>query len=874
MFLKSRNQFIWRLVSIILMMTIIVACTPDIEKLAETGNTKKLIEALNYEKDAQIRASAARALGEIGDPVAIKAIIPLLADSDPEVHQAAADVLIQFGNEAAKVLVAEAKNSDENMHDLMIDLLSKMDQSAYASLCLAISDVDQEAVKVAKDVYLQMGASAVEPLMVCLANLQDNKITTMHETHALINEIGETAIAPLISLIPVENLNTQVKLFLSDFDEAIYPQLFNALLDDSIKPSVLAYLAELGAPIIPPLLDAIHQNSALAEMALPFLLETISSEHQPRLRLDLFYAEGLEISEKAWRFVTDLAELYPQMEYSAYDVKIGNESHALWLDVGKELGFTPTGLPTIIIGGQYWQGFSDAIAEKVHRAVRQCLITPCESQVEKLPNSTVNPDRLGNQTLIMQTIIDFGEPAVSHLLAAMKNANKVILGEEFNFAAQVQYSVQYLVHGVLVDGGLCDTAKSWQSDAIVLCKRGENTFDEKVMHVQEGNGAGVIIYNDGPGLANPTLGKDSKTMIPALFISLADGQTLLQNHITETITVHTVDDVADLANMILAIGEPAIPALVSYINDEYLAWQVVDMLVLMGEPAVQPSMEAFDSGDEATRYYSLCVLKDIADTQALPVVIAGLTDESSRVKIAAASAAGSLKAADTVVYLVDLINDADETVKTAAINALEQIGMPAKTPLIEVYKIFQTNEDPLRIDIYKALKNIFWTQSSLLGKVGDTVCSGKAVPEAAAYNPYSGLAHPLVIIEWQGGFHFTYMYSHNLPIDWMPFSVDELQLVVCLDKVEDKLIQFCPYVYSTSGNDAGATLRIRYQQKVRVYAAKTGILIYSGYMYGSNPDACPASTGKIEPFHYGSRLYYQDLVSWLEAQGLKIYQSE
>lgn len=84
------------------------------------------------------------------------------------------------------------------------------------------------------------------------------------------------------------------------------------------------------------------------------------------------------------------------------------------------------------------------------------------------------------------------------------------------------------VTGALADGGLCNSTGSW-SGAIVLCERGEISFFDKVVNVQNGGGSATVIYNNVTGNFLGTLGDGNSSSIPAISISQEDGQTLKNN---------------------------------------------------------------------------------------------------------------------------------------------------------------------------------------------------------------------------------------------------------------------------------------------------------------------------------------------------------
>ncbi len=91
--------------------------------------------------------------------------------------------------------------------------------------------------------------------------------------------------------------------------------------------------------------------------------------------------------------------------------------------------------------------------------------------------------------------------------------------------------------GAIVDGGLCTAAGSW-AGKVVLCQRGTNSFAEKVAAVQAGGGAAAVLYNNVSGGFAGTL--NGTSTIPAISISMEDGQALVASSLGQTGTVNTV----------------------------------------------------------------------------------------------------------------------------------------------------------------------------------------------------------------------------------------------------------------------------------------------------------------------------------------------
>ncbi|MBE0431387.1 MAG: S8 family serine peptidase [Dehalococcoidia bacterium] len=93
----------------------------------------------------------------------------------------------------------------------------------------------------------------------------------------------------------------------------------------------------------------------------------------------------------------------------------------------------------------------------------------------------------------------------------------------------------------LVDGGRATSTNSAWSGKVVLVERGDISFYDKVMNVQNSGGVAAVIYNNEPGNFYGTLGDGSST-IPAISLSQEDGQWLVANKLGTDGTVVNLYD--------------------------------------------------------------------------------------------------------------------------------------------------------------------------------------------------------------------------------------------------------------------------------------------------------------------------------------------
>jgi serine protease len=91
----------------------------------------------------------------------------------------------------------------------------------------------------------------------------------------------------------------------------------------------------------------------------------------------------------------------------------------------------------------------------------------------------------------------------------------------------IEFTARGDVTGTLADGGRCTTTGDW-TDRIVLCERGDISFYDKVMNVQNSGGAAAVIYNNEPGNFLGTMVTPGEYIL-AISLSQEDGQYLVAN---------------------------------------------------------------------------------------------------------------------------------------------------------------------------------------------------------------------------------------------------------------------------------------------------------------------------------------------------------
>ncbi len=83
------------------------------------------------------------------------------------------------------------------------------------------------------------------------------------------------------------------------------------------------------------------------------------------------------------------------------------------------------------------------------------------------------------------------------------------------------------VTGPLANGGRCTATNVAWNGVVVLCERGDISFNDKVKNVQNSGGVAAVIYNNLSGNFLGTLGTGNSSTIPAISLSQEDGQAMV-----------------------------------------------------------------------------------------------------------------------------------------------------------------------------------------------------------------------------------------------------------------------------------------------------------------------------------------------------------
>ena len=126
-----------------------------------------------------------------------------------------------------------------------------------------------------------------------------------------------------------------------------------------------------------------------------------------QVNIYFFWGDGCPHCATEKPFLETLVEQYPQVKLQTFEVYYEEENQELFIEFGKVLGFEPQGVPTTIIGKQYWIGFRDEYKSEIEMAVYACILNQCEFDPGKeiFGNTSDNINKKPSEHLIQIPVL-------------------------------------------------------------------------------------------------------------------------------------------------------------------------------------------------------------------------------------------------------------------------------------------------------------------------------------------------------------------------------------------------------------------------------------------------------------------------------------
>lgn len=859
--------FLRGIILLLVIVSTLSACAPNMEKLIDDENVPKLIRALKFRGDAAIREEAATVLGEIGDKDAIDPlikcmssdeeedvreaatialdrfkdddiIVPLIArlgDESTKVQTAARIALVDYEEDAVEALIAAFEEAEDLQRPNIISVLQQMEEFAVEPLITALTDANEAIRSGSFDALSALEAAAMPELILAL-DTEDTALQQQIIAVLLTNE--ETAAEFLVEALGSEDeqIAAQSKMALVLMgDNAVQPltKILNST-DEQVVTLAVEALVEIGDPAIQPVIEVLadadreeHAAIVLAQIGEPAIEKMIAA----------------------------LADEDIQSALTALLVGIGEPAIAPLIgQLSNEELMSPASAVLIEMGDIAIEQIIIAFEEDPDLA---------EGVINPLVSALTVYDRHTRESAA-DALVAIGEPAVQPLIDVLKEHHKLLLedGSEV-YASEMLYSPQDTVTGVMFYGNYCEDPGEWE-DMIVLCQRGENNFYEKAEAVQEGGGIGMIVYNNEEGHLIATLGADFEGTIPVVLVTQAEGKALVADHNFEEVTLVSQDQYFNADDALIAMGTTALPSLIDTLPEDTTYTQIETIILGMDTTAVPLLIEAMEHDEEYVRSRAISILGYLADERAVQPIIAAFDDHSAVVRAEAAYSMSAFTSPAALDPLIELLGDTDEGVVASVKDALDAYDVSAPNRLLEVYA-----DETLsyRDEVESALISYFNAHTTELTAAAQGVCGGTPIENATAYARWEEGPHPVYILTSSSAYSYWNTYT---PVEWRPYSPEQIQAVVCTDTYEKVVVQVCRYYYTSTGAAAPSKTRYRYKSTGGLYDASTAKLLGSFALYGSLPDYCPYSSSSSSSTSItGGYIEYDDMEKWLQSMGFR-----
>jgi HEAT repeat protein len=163
-------------------------------------------------------------------------------------------------------------------------------------------------------------------------------------------------------------------------------------------------------------------------------------------------------------------------------------------------------------------------------------------------------------------------------------------------------------------------------------------------------------------------------------------------------------------NAAWALGEISSARAILYLIGAFRkTWEGIDAycaeaLVKIGKPAVKPLLQAIDSQDLNTRYWSIEALGQIGDSRAVEPLITLLTDRDAIIRYSATKALGTIADGKALDPLIKALRDPSDMVKRRAQKSMRKLVLNELTPkidlragkLIKLIAVVQTEDGTLK----------------------------------------------------------------------------------------------------------------------------------------------------------------------------------
>jgi HEAT repeat protein len=628
---------------------------PNVEKMKAKRDIDGLIKAVMYRKDywnenvtfdkslredvmrvAAVRVSAARALGEIGDPRAVDPLIQAFDDKVMEVRDAAVDALGKIGKPAVQPLGAVLQANDWHINRSAAKALGRIGDTLSVDYLIAALGDEKLKFMVRDDVITALGLTgdtrAVEPLIHRLKeegqSVSANVVRVLGDFHDL------RAIEPL-------------KTVLKNKDERVRKAAAESLdklgwKPDQTEDSIAYWLqkddvdqcVKLGSKAVESLIDGLKNDNTLVPAA-----AALGRIGDTRAVKPLIAALKSEKQEQRIAAVQALGQIRDGSAVEPLITAYGDEP-MIFCRMNRR---------------SYITNVETRRSEPLKKAVVTALIQMGYSAIPPIFELLKSGRGLGFSSLIETVFVDIGPAAVNPLVAVLNHPDTQLRYTAASILVRIgNPSIQPLTDLLL------NKDKALQELAV-------STLDKLKWQPTKNNKGAVYFVHKRQWTSCVEIGKPA---VEPLINVLRDKDVKVREKVAQTLG---------------KIGDSsAVPALIAAAKDkEYqVRCEVLEALVNIGDSqVVEVLINALKDQHFRVRYTAVEGLAKIGDARVVDPIIALLKDKDVLVSRTSAWALGEFGDSRAVEPLIALLerNNVDSDVRRAAARSLVALYSSAST---------------------------------------------------------------------------------------------------------------------------------------------------------------------------------------------------
>lgn len=142
-------------------------------------------------------------------------------------------------------------------------------------------------------------------------------------------------------------------------------------------------------------------------------------------------------------------------------------------------------------------------------------------------------------------------------------------------------------------------------------------------------------------------------------------------------------------------------------------------------------------------------------------------------------------------------------------------------------------------------------------------CNGVAIESVAKYQSTAGI-HPIVLVNegespMAGNENKHRIWSDAIPLGWAPDSVEDVELIACVNGPREELIETCKYQFAASIS------RYQWIANVKIVVASTGAILDTKTFLGTPPRKCQSTESRGLTELHGENISFINVQDWLTA---------